>query len=216
MLILDLDGTISDPSLGICRCVNYALRSHTFPEVAEDAIIAEIGPPLDETFGKLQPRVDKENITSFISKYRERYAEVGYSENKIYPGITESLRLLSERGVKMGVCTSKREDFAKKILAMFGLLSLFDFVDGGDVGIKKHEQLTGLLQAGKIDQSAVMVGDRAVDIYAAKVNGLRSMGVLWGFGNRSELEEAGADVILSRTVELGKLDCKRMEALCKR
>jgi phosphoglycolate phosphatase len=88
---------------------------------------------------------------------------------------------------------------------MFGLLPLLSFVDGGDVGIKKREQLAGLLRAGEIDQSAVMIGDREVDISAAKANRLRSVGVLWGFGDKSELERAGADVILSGTNELQQL-----------
>lgn len=204
-LIFDLDGTISDPSLGICKCVNYALRSHGFLEVLEGAVVAEIGPPIDETFSKFQPQADQEVIARLISKYRERYAEVGYSENEIYPRVAEAFQALSERGVRMGVCTSKRKDFAEKILSLFGLLPLLSFVDGGDVGIKKREQLAGLLLAGEIDQSAVMIGDRAVDISAAKANGLRSVGVLWGFGDKSELERAGADVILSGTNELRQL-----------
>ena len=204
-LIFDLDGTISDPSLGICKCVNYALYSLGFQIVSMAAVATEIGPPLNETFSKFQPQADQEVITRLISKYRERYAEVGYSENEIYPGVAEAFQALSERGVRMGVCTSKREDFARNILSMFDLLPLLSFVDGGDVGIKKREQLAGLLRAEEIDQSAVMIGDRAVDISAAKANGLRSVGVLWGFGDKSELEWAGADVIFSDINELRQL-----------
>ena len=105
----------------------------------------------------------------------------------------------------MGVCTSKRRDFAEKILAMFGMLTHFRFVDGGDIGIEKREQLAGLLQSTAIDRAAVMIGDRAVDISSAKANGLRSAGVLWGFGDLPELQGAGADVILRGTNELAQL-----------
>jgi phosphoglycolate phosphatase len=105
----------------------------------------------------------------------------------------------------MGVCTAKRRDFAEKILAMFGVLSHFRFVDGGDIGITKRAQLAGLLQSTAIDHAAVMIGDRAVDIASAKANGLRSVGVLWGFGALAELQGAGADVILRGTHELGQL-----------
>jgi phosphoglycolate phosphatase len=204
-LIFDLDGTISDPSLGISRCINYALRCHGFPEVAEELVASEIGPPLDETFSKFNPGADQSVIARLISKYRERYAEVGYSENELYPGVQEALRGLTDRGVRLGVCTSKRKDFAEKILLLFGLISHFSFVDGGDVGIKKQEQLSGLMQSNTIDRSAIMIGDREVDISAAKANGLRSVGVLWGFGDINELSRAGADVIFSSPNELGQL-----------
>jgi len=204
-LLFDLDGTISDPSLGIFRCINHALSSHGFAEVSAELVAVEIGPPLDETFMKFQPEADLPVIESLIVKYRERYAQVGYSENEIYPGMVEVLQDLSSQGIRMGVCTSKRKDFAEKILSMFGVAEHFRFINGGDVGIKKQEQLAGLLQSGQIDSSAVMIGDRAVDISSAKSNGLRSVGVHWGFGITNELSEAGADVILSSTSELGQL-----------
>ena len=201
-LIFDLDGTISDPSLGIGRCINYALEAHGFPAITPEQVAAAIGPPLDETFCKFCPDSDQSVISSLVAKYRERYAEVGYSENKIYPGVAESLGELSVAEVPMGVCTSKRKDFAEKILRMFGVLSHFRFVNGGDIGIRKREQLAGLLQSGEIDLAAVMIGDREVDISSAKANGLRSVGVLWGFGGQTELSGAGADIILSNTNEL--------------
>ena len=204
-LIFDLDGTISDPSLGIFRCVNYALSLHGFPEVSEEQVAAEIGPPPNDTFRKFQPEADHLTIESLIAKYRERYAEVGCSENEIYPGVTEALQSLPSQGMRMGVCTAKRKDFAEKILYMFGLMSFFSFVDGGDVGIKKREQLSELLQSGEIDHSAVMIGDRSVDVSSAKSNELRSVGVLWGFGDINELKGAGANVILNSTSELGQL-----------
>lgn len=203
-LIFDLDGTISDPSLGIGRCINFALEAHGFAAVSHAQIAAAIGPPLDETFGKFCVEANAAVVSSLVAKYRERYAEVGYSENTIYPGVKDALTELSSAGIPLAVCTSKRKDFAEQILAMFGLLSHFRFVDGSDIGVKKRQQLKGLLQAGAIDGSAVMIGDREVDISAAKANHLRSVGVLWGFGSEAELIGAGADVILSSTNDLGQ------------
>jgi len=204
-LIFDLDGTISDPSLGISRSINHALVTHGFREISPEEVASEIGPPLDGTFRKFCPESDPAVIARLIATYRERYAEIGYSENQIYPGIAESLQALSAKGIRMGVCTSKRKDFAEKILNLFGVLSYFTFVNGGDIGVQKRDQLSGLLRTGEIDHLAVMIGDRDVDISSAKVNGLRSIGVLWGFGDLAELSEAGAEVILGGTDELWKL-----------
>jgi len=204
-LIFDLDGTLSDPSLGIERSLNHSLAAHGYPEIPAEQVATVIGPPLDEVFVRFSPEADQAVISSLVASYRERYVDVGYAENSIYPGVADTLQELSSAGVRMGVCTSKRKDIAEKILALFELSAHFHFVSGGDVGIKKREQLADLLQTTDIDHSAIMIGDRAVDIASAKHNGLRSAGVLWGFGDLDELESAGADVILKTTSELLKL-----------
>ena len=172
-LIFDLDGTISDPSLGITRCFNHALQSHGFSAIPDSIIREEIGPPLDETFLKLAPDINASDVAPLVSTYRERYSDVGYSENTIYPEIPLTLYQLKKAGLNLGVCTSKRHDFAKKILSLFELLNFFNFVDGGDIGITKGEQLSSLLKRGAIDSHSIMVGDRAIDITSAKENSLR-------------------------------------------
>jgi len=204
-LVFDLDGTISDPLTGIHRSINFALNFHALDQVPEATVGGLIGPPLDEAFRALVPAADDRLIGALISRYRERYAEVGFAENSIYDGVREALRNLSDRGLTLGVCTSKREDFAERILEMFGIRSHFSFVDGGDVAIKKRQQLEALLSAGLVDRTTRMIGDRAVDILAARTNGLLSVGVLWGYGSESELREAGANVLLSEARELSQL-----------
>jgi phosphoglycolate phosphatase len=203
-LVLDLDGTLSDPSLGICRCVNHALAVHKLPQVSDEAVRREIGPPLDEMFIRLAPGLDPAKLTGLVAAYRERYARLGYSENTLYPDIPAVLEQLRAGGLPLGLCTSKRVDFAHAILELFGLSKYFDFVSGGDIGVPKGDQLALLLRAASIDGNAVMVGDRAVDVHAAQHNGLRSIGVLWGFGDQAELRGAGADQILREPAELAE------------
>lgn len=201
-LVLDLDGTISDPSLGISRCFNHALQTHGFPPVSEAAIAKQIGPPLDDAFMKLAPGINSSGVGELISTYRERYSDTGYAENTLYAGIPAALDQLKHAEITLGVCTSKRKDFAERILSLFGLSDYFCFVDGGDVGISKQSQLAGLLNAEIIDKAAIMVGDRSVDIESAQGNGLRSIGVLWGFGDYAELSEASPSYILEHVEEL--------------
>ena len=140
-----------------------------------------------------------------MAKYRERYAVIGYSENVIYPGIPEALTELASRQTSMGVCTSKRADYAAKILELFNIHDHFRFVNGGDIGVKKQQQVASLLSNGIISPHSSLIGDRAVDVHAAKVNGLRSIAVLWGHGSRSELEAAQPDVILESPQQLTQL-----------
>ncbi len=201
-IIFDLDGTISDPSLGIGRCFNYALTQHGIEPIAEQLIHNEIGPPLDQTFLKLAPDIRANQVDAFVKTYRERYADIGFSENSIYPGIQETLKMLFESGIKIGLCTSKRIDFADQILALFDVDKYFCFTDGGDIGISKVTQLEKLLANKTIYSDAIMVGDRYIDINAANKNELRSIAVLWGFGSLEELKEHKPSLILNKTHDL--------------
>lgn len=202
-LVFDLDGTISDPKVGIVNSINFALDSHGFRHRTEGEICTFIGPPLDVAFSSFTESNDTKLITSLIAKYRERYSEVGYSENRLYKGITEALeQLSSNEGIKLGVCTSKRVDFAERILELFALRQHFSFVNGGDIGIEKWQQLRSLLDQGEINHKTVMIGDRYVDLTAAHKNNLQSAGVLWGYGSLSELSEYKPMHIFSSPCEL--------------
>ena len=201
-LIFDLDGTLSDPSEGIINCVNHGLAVGGYPLAEPGAIRRLIGPPLVEIFATLTGDDDEDRALRFVVAYREKYLASGYRENVIYPDIPDVLGTLSATGAVLGVCTSKRADQAEKIVDMFGLLPLFEFIDGGDIHIKKVMQLDRLVRNGIDASTAVMIGDRAVDIEAARSNAIRSVGVCWGFGEQEEIEGARPDHIASSPAEL--------------
>jgi phosphoglycolate phosphatase len=204
-LVFDLDGTLSDPIVGIGRSLNHALATCGFAPLPAEAISTYVGPPLDRAFRAITGSDSPERIDALVAAYRTRYRDVGFAENVMYPGIPEALAGLRARGAVLGVCTSKRVDFAERILALFDLRAHFAFVDGGDVGIEKQSQLRALLEKRSVARDALMVGDRAVDVHAAKANGLRSVGVLWGHGSAAELEDAGADYVLDAVPQLLEL-----------
>ncbi len=205
LFIFDLDGTLSDPAEGIGNCFNHALSGYGYPTIDQARIAGCIGPPLDYSFRELTGSDDQEHIAALVARYRERYAESGYAENVLYPGIAESLQALQAAGVACGVCTSKRADFAADILELFGIRHYFRFLSGGDVGIPKGEQLQALLEAGDIGPGALMIGDRRFDIEAARQVNIASVGVLWGYGSREELEEAGTRHLVESPAELLQL-----------
>ena len=204
-LIFDLDGTISDPFEGISRSVNYALESLEFTSVDPERIRPMIGPPLNEIFEFLIGEVSDRQMQTLVSRYRERYASIGYTENVIYKEMPEAIATLAASGYTLGVCTSKRADYAADIVDMFGLSTYFAFISGGDIGIHKSQQLERIVASGVDAESATMIGDRDVDIDAAKSNGLSSVGVSWGFGDDDELNSAAPDYVVRSPTELLEL-----------
>jgi phosphoglycolate phosphatase len=213
LVLFDLDGTISDPLVGIGRSINYALAHFGYPTHAFEELSAFVGPPLDEAFKSITGVAVDAQVEALVAKYRERYAEVGYSENILYPGIPEALAGLREAGVPLGLCTSKRKDFAERILEMFGLRSHFGFVSGGEIGVQKWQQIEALVSQGLVSRSSVMVGDRAVDIAAAHRNGLQAAGVLWGYGTPSEIESERPHYVFRSPDELLSLAAVRSNAV---
>ena len=204
-LVFDLDGTISDPAVGIARSINFALDHFGYAAISESEVSQYIGPPLDISFGSITGNSAPDHVAALVAKYRERYADVGYSENLLYPGVAEALEALASASVPMGLCTSKRVDFAESILRLFGLRHHFRFLSGGEIGVLKKQQLAALLAQKTISPQSIMIGDRAVDIESAKVNGMRSVGVLWGHGSLEELTAAKPGTLLASTHQIAEL-----------
>ena len=202
VLLFDLDGTLSDPLVGIARSINYALSHFGYPELPLSDLAVHVGPPLDQAFNSITGLSSSSALDGLVAKYRERYGEIGYSENVLYPGIPEVMDSLAGAGITLGVCTSKRGDFAERILELFGLRSYFSFVCGGETGTQKWQQIRDLLERGVVSKSTVMIGDRGVDLSAAHCNGLPAAGVLWGYGSRQELEAEQPRYLLSTPLEL--------------
>ncbi len=155
-----------------------------------------MGPPLRASFAKLLATSDAALIELAIGHYRERYAVEGWRENAPYAGIDKALAGFAVDGHRMFVCTSKPKLYAEKIVDHFRLAAYFDGVYGPDLGGKfddKSELMAALIARERLDaQVCVMIGDRAQDILAAQSHGVASVGVLWGYGTRAELEGAGA------------------------
>jgi len=201
-LIFDLDGTLTDPLVGIVRCMNYALSSFDHPPRAEHEITPYIGPPLEIALKELSGSEDEDHIKRLVATYRERYGELGYAENTVYDGVPQMLVTLAEQQIPMLVCTSKLGKYAKKVLQEFDLIDYFQTVSGGGYQIRKQDQLADLLKSNSITQDSIMIGDRAIDLSSAAANGLSSAGVLWGYGSREELQQEEPDYIFNSPLEL--------------
>lgn len=205
-ILFDLDGTVTDPGEGITNSVMYALKKFGIEERDRRKLYRFIGPPLADSFQEFYG-FSAHEAKEGIRFYREYYSQKGMLENKLYPGIEEVLRKIKADKKHLIMATSKPEFFAKQILEYFHLAIYFDFVSGATMDekrVKKGEVIAyALKQCGITDNSQVlMVGDRKHDIQGAKENKLDSMGVLYGYGSREELEAAGADYIVESVEEL--------------
>jgi len=158
-----------------------------------------IGPPLHDTFRVLLNSTDPKQIEAAVVLYRERYSVSGLFENTVYPGIPDALGALKDLGAALYVATSKPSVFAKRIIEHFRLGGFFNAVHGSELDgtrAKKGEVISHALSVEALSrESTLMVGDRLHDIVGAKENGLFSVGVLWGFGSRKELVDAGAQAL---------------------
>lgn len=208
-VLFDLDGTLTNSELGITKSVQHALRKFGI-EVEDRTVLRPfIGPPLGESF-QVFYGMSVEESEQAIKYYRERFSVKGLYENEVYPGVEKMLQDLKEGGKKLILATSKPEKFTMLILEHFDLLKYFDFVAGatmdGSRGEKADVIRYALELSGIEDKSEViMIGDRKFDILGAKENGLASMGVLYGFGDREELTEAGADYIVETAEDIVKI-----------
>ena len=194
-IFFDLDGTLTDPKLGITRSIQYALQKLDHPTIpTADELTWCIGPPLRASFVQL---LGEHSADRAVSLYRERFSDVGLYENGVYDGISEVLTSLCASGHRLFVATSKAHVFADRIIDHFGLRSHFGRVFGAELDgtrVDKSHLLEYALKETSVDPAkTLMIGDRSHDMIGAKNNGMKGIGVLYGYGSRDELLQAGAE-----------------------
>lgn len=194
--LFDLDGTLTDPREGITRSIAYALeRVGIEPPPADDLVFA-IGPPLRASLSQLLGSGTPEAVEEALAHFRERFAQVGLFENRPYDGIVEALDTIAASGALLVVATSKPHEYARRIIEHFSMDAHFSHVHGCELdGTRenKRDLIPHILSHhGLHAGDAVMIGDRGVDMHAARHHGVTAMGALWGYGSREELEAHGA------------------------
>ena len=202
----DLDGTLTDPGLGITNSVQKALLAFGIREEKREKLFPFIGPPLVDSFMGYYG-FSKEKAQEAVEHYRAYFRGKGIFENEVYEGVPSLLKELKDMGKKVILATSKPEEFALRILEHFDLFSYFDDVCGATMdGVGRSEKTDVLRYAlektGADPKESYMIGDRKYDVLAGKELGLSAIGVLYGYGSREELVEAGADDIFETVKEL--------------
>ena len=208
-VLFDLDGTLTDPGEGITNSVDFALSKYGIETKDKRELYKFIGPPLKDSFMKYYG-FDEEKAEEAIAFYREYFRDSGIFENRVYDDVEDMLTKLYADGKTIVLATSKPEEFALRILEHFGLRKYFSVVAGASMDSSRSKKgdviAYALSMCENIDKNtAVMIGDREHDIIGAKENGLKSIGVLYGYGDENELKTAGANYIASTPLDILKL-----------
>ena len=206
LCLFDLDGTLTDPKIGITKSVRYALGFFGVQVADLDELRKFIGPPLRDSFRDFY-NFSASEAEEAIGRYREYFSDTGIFENTRYDGIVEMLVRLKSENAMLAIATSKPTVYAERIAEHFGLRQYFELVVGSELDgtrSRKREVIKFVLDAmdSERKKSAVMIGDREHDIIGARETNIDSIGVTWGYGSRAELERAGATWIVDNPIDL--------------
>lgn len=208
IILFDLDGTLTDSAIGVINACQYMQKKMGMKVWDKADLKFIVGPPLMKTFTE-DFSMDKETAEQAMVTYREYYTTIGLFENSVYPGIEEMLENLKAKGKRMAVATSKKEELAFRILEHFGIAKYFEVIGGDkrEVGrdnkAKVIDYVLETMEAKKED--VIMVGDRMFDIEGAHAIGIPCIAVEFGYGDRAEFEEYGADFIAATAKDVADL-----------
>ena len=206
-IFFDLDGTLTDPGAGITNSVAYALERWGIRVADRRTLYPFIGPPLIDSFQRFYG-FSPADARAAVDVYREYFADKGIFENELYPGIPALLERLKAAGRTLVMATSKPEAFAVRIAEHFGIADYFDCIAGAamdETRTHKWEVIAYALDrlGGPAPGSVLMVGDREHDVQGAARCGIATLGVLYGYGSREELVDAGALAVVETVEEIG-------------
>ncbi|MBQ3161049.1 MAG: HAD family hydrolase [Oscillospiraceae bacterium] len=208
VLLFDLDGTLTDSAEGIMNCAEHALNVMGIVEPDRNKLLRFIGPPLVDSFMDFYG-LSREDAMKAVAAYRERYPVKGIFENRVYEGIPEALEMLKNGGKRLAVATSKPEVFALRILDYFDLAKYFEVVTGAELSGERNAKAEVIAEClkrlGNPDKETVlMIGDRKHDVEGAKLCGIASAGVKFGYAEENELENAGAEYVFDTPLMLAE------------
>ena len=205
-VLVDLDGTITDPAPGILASYRPALDMLGKPAAADVDLRWIIGPPLRVSFGQF---IEAAEIETALDHYRGHYGAGAMYDLTVHPGMEAACRTMKEAFGRLYVATSKPTHFARPILERYGLADLFDGIYGADLDGRfdhKHENIARIVERHDLDPlRCVMIGDREHDVLGAARNAMACIGVTWGFGSDRELAQAGARALADQAADLPEL-----------
>lgn len=191
-ILIDLDGTLTDPKVGITTSARYGLSKVGHPIPETDNIDWIIGPPLKASLAQLlNVEVSNPLAEQALLGYRERFATTGLFENEVFDDVAETLKILQSKGYRLYLATAKPEVYARQILEHFNLLQYFVYPYGSELNgerTNKGDLIAYILEQEQLDPTeCLMVGDREHDILGARRHAIETIAVEYGYGSDEEL-----------------------------
>ena len=205
-ILFDLDGTLTDPKVGITRCIQFSLEHFGADIPPMDQLTWCIGPPLKESFSQLLHTTDESVLDQALSLYRKRFSKTGMFENLVYPEVSPSLQKIKQAGFRVFLATAKPHFFARQILDHFHLSQFFTAVYGSELDGRfsdKGELIAHILESENLNpKETLIVGDRIHDIAGGKKNGIMTAAVNYGYGTQKEIASAKPDILFDAFSDL--------------
>lgn len=210
MILIDLDGTITDSIPGILRCLRQALPTLDMQDLTDEELQTWLGPPLRvtllERYGRSEVDLDR-----FVEAYRAEYFGGGEYEFTVFPGMAELLADVADSDASLVLATAKPIESATRVLTRAGLIDHFDVISGTELDLMRQDKPSiiehGVTQLGRSlqDVTAVMIGDRKEDVLGAQHHGITSVGVAWGYADPGELEAVSPDHLVATSDDLRRV-----------
>ena len=210
LYLFDFDGTIANTLPGVSNSLRYAFQTLGYASPPDEMMKEFLGPPLSEPMRNMMGMPD-EDIAKAIELFRGPYNAGEMFNCTVMPGMAEVIRKVRAAGHTAAIVSAKPEPFVQRIVAHLGLADAFDVIAGADMAEQSSGKTENIARAMQIcgyagrNQEVRMIGDRRYDIEAAKANQVPTIGVLFGYGSRAELETAGADQLVGTAQELENL-----------
>lgn len=210
VVLIDLDGTITDSIPGILRCLREALPVLQMEHLTDEELQTWLGPPLRVTLLERYGR-SEEDLDAFVAEYRAHYFGGGEYEFALFPGMEDLIADLGASESALVLATAKPIESATRVLTRAGLIDHFDVISGTELDLMRQDKPSiiehgvTLLGRSMDDVTAVMIGDRKEDVLGAQHHGITSIGVAWGYADDGELEGAKPDHIVTDAAELRAL-----------
>ncbi len=207
-IFFDLDGTVIDSKPGVFASLRYAFERMQLSDLTDAQLMPFLGPPLMESFAHFCG-LDEQSAKQAYAYFSDFYAKQGVGMNTLFAGVELAVKTLFENGKSIFLATSKNEKHAARILEDHHLAQYFTDISGAVLAenrSKKIEVLQHAMRKNRITQrkKCLMIGDRKYDIAGAKLAGISAAGVLYGYGSRQELMDAGADVLFETADDIVK------------
>lgn len=208
-VLFDLDGTLTDPGIGITNSVWYALKLRNIEVASREELFRFIGPPLLNSYMQYYG-LEEDDARQAITDFRVYFEKSGIFENEIYEGIPEMLKTLTEAGKRVYLATSKPEKYARMILDHFDITKYFTFICGNTMAEdrSRKEDVIAFIRETCPEvcaENSVMVGDRVYDIEGGHAHGMQTVGVTFGYAAEGELEASNATCVAHSVTELTEI-----------